>query len=277
MSQERSPPSWDDFAADYETVHEPLTRQFAAAALGRVPLGPLDSVLDVAAGPGTLAILAAACGAAVTAIDTSPGMIARLNDRLREGGHVGSAGRVMDAVRLAFEDRSFDAVFCIFGIMVIPDYRAALAEMARVTKPGGRAAVVMWNGLDRMEHVQVWLRAIGAVYPQFRPTPPPESWTMLQNAHSLRGVIEAEGYAEVSVETETRWWNVPSPAWFARHADLSPAAESLYRSLGGDARSAVRRELERQLHARFGDGPFRLAAEAHVVVGRREGQRRRLH
>ncbi len=262
-------PSWDDYAGPYEAVHEPLTRQFAAGALQRVPVRSGERVLDVAAGPGTLAMLAAERGAEVIAIDTSPRMIARLNERARESGVSRIEGRVMDASHLAFADATFDAVHCVFGIMLISDYRAALAEMARVTKLDGRVAIVMWNGLERMEHVQVWLRAVAATFPQFKPTPPPESWTVLQDGPSLRRIMESAGFAATTVETETRWWEIASPAWFAAHADLSPAAEMLYRGLGPDARGQVRRELERQLRERHGDGPFRLAAEAHIAVGRR--------
>jgi ubiquinone/menaquinone biosynthesis C-methylase UbiE len=269
MSDNIAPPSWDDYAGVYEAVHEPLTRQFATAALERVPVRAGDRVLDIAAGPGTLAMLAAARGAEAIAIDASPRMITRLQERVRESGLVRVEGRIMDATRLAFEDARFDAVFCIFGIMLIPDYRAALAEMARVARPGGHVAVVMWNGLERMEHVQVWLRAVAAAFPQFKPAPPPESWTILQDAEALGRTIETAGFASATIRTETRWWEVASPAWFAAHADLSPAADMLYRGLGPEARGRVRRELERQLRERHGDGRFRLAAEAHIAVGMR--------
>jgi ubiquinone/menaquinone biosynthesis C-methylase UbiE len=262
-------PSWDDYAGLYEAVHEPLTSQFAAAALQRVPLRGGERVLDVAAGPGTLAMLAARRGAEVIAIDTSPRMIARLRERVRESNVSGIEGRIMDASDLSFADASFDAVFCVFGIMLIPDYRAALAEMARVTKPGGGVAIVMWNGLERMEHVQTWLRAVAGAFPSFTPTPPPESWAVLQEAQSLRRIMESAGFATIAVETETRWWKVASPGWFAAHADLSPAADMLYRGLGPDARGRVRHELERQLRERHGDAPFRLAAEAHIAVATR--------
>lgn len=262
-------PSWDDYAGLYEAVHEPLTRQFAAAALQRVPLRRGERVLDIAAGPGTLAMFAAARGAEVIAIDTSPRMIARLQERVRENGLSRVEGRVMDGSHLAFPDASFDAVFCVFGIMLIPDYRGALAEMARVTKSGGRVAIVMWNGLERMEHVQTWLRAVAAAFPSFTPTPPPESWTVLQDAQSLRRAVESASFATTTVETETCWWEVRSPAWFAAHADLSPAADLLYRGLGPDARGQVRRELERQLREHHAEAPFRLAAEAHIAKGRR--------
>jgi ubiquinone/menaquinone biosynthesis C-methylase UbiE len=266
MSDNIGPPSWDDYAGIYEAVHEPLTRQFATAAFERVPVREDYRVLDVAAGPGTLAMLAAERGAEVIAIDTSPRMITRLHERVRESGLARVEGRIMDATRLAIEDAHFDAVFCIFGMMLISDYRTALAEMARVTRPGGRIAIVMWNGLDRMEHVQVWLRAVAAAFPQFKPAPPPESWTILQNAQSLGRTIETAGFASATIRTETRWWEVASSAWFAAHADLSPAADMLYRGLGPEARAQVRRELERQLRERHGGGPFRLAAEAHIAV-----------
>lgn len=268
MTQDAAP-SWDDYAGLYEAVHEPLTCQFAAGALRRVPLRGSERVLDVAAGPGTLAMLAAERGAEVIAIDTSPRMIARLTERVRESGIGRVEGRVMDGTHLAFPDVAFDAVFCVFGIMLIPDYRAALAEMARVTKPGGHVVIVMWNGLERMEHVQAWLRAVATAFPAFKPTPPPESWSVLQDAQSLRLIMEGAGFATITVETKTCWWEVASPTWFAAHADLSPAADMLYRGLGPDARGRVRSELEQQLRARHGDAPLRLAAEAHIVVGRR--------
>jgi ubiquinone/menaquinone biosynthesis C-methylase UbiE len=260
-------PRWDHYAAEYEAVHEPLTRQFAEAALEAAPVAAGERLLDIATGPGTLALLAARRGASVTGVDTSPRMIARFNDRLAEAGFASASGRVMDGARLDFADGSFDAVFCVFGIMLFADFRGALAEMARVTRPGGRAAVVMWNGLDRMEHVQVWLGAVAHAFPQFQPMPPPANWAILQEPASLARILVEAGFAEVDIRTARREWRVLSPAWFAARADLSPAAESLYRSLGPGARERVRRVLEEQLRARFGDRPFALAAEAHIARG----------
>jgi SAM-dependent methyltransferase len=260
-------PRWDHYAAEYETVHEPLTRQFAEAALDAVPVAAGERLLDIATGPGTLALLAARRGAAVTGVDISPRMIARFNDRLVDAGFAGASGRIMDGARLDFADSSFDAVFCVFGIMLFADFRGALAEMARVTRPGGRAAIVMWNGLDRMEHVQVWLRAVAYAFPHFQSTPPPPTWAILQEPASLARILGEAGFAAVDIRTARREWRVPSPAWFAAHADLSPAAESLYRSLGPGARERVRRILEEQLQARFGDRPISLAAEANIACG----------
>ena len=263
-------PAWNDFAAEYETVHEPLTDQFARAALGAVPIGPGERVLDVAAGPGTLALQAAAAGAEVLAVDNAPAMIRRLRERARTRAATTVEGRVMDASALDLPDGSFDAVFCIFGIMLLPDPRAGLARMAAVLKPGGQAAIVMWAGLERMEHVRRWQEAVREAFPGFLPPPPPPGFALLQDAGSLAAMMREAGFAGVTVDPVRREWEVPSPAWFAAHAHLSPAAGSLYQALGHGAQTEVATVLEQQLNARYGTGrPFRLAAEANLAVGRR--------
>lgn len=136
-----------------------------------------------------------------------------------------------------------------------------------MTRPGGRAAIVMWNGLDRMEHVQVWLEAVASAVPRFEPTPTPENWAFLQKPESLQRVIGQAGFAEVEIRIAVRHWRLESAAWFAAHADLSPVAEGLYRTLGPDVCGAVRGVLERRLRAGHGNGAITLAAEAHIAVG----------
>ncbi len=95
-------------------------------------------VLDVAAGPGNVAVELVRQGAAqVTALDLSFNM-------LWEGarkGHVGISWINGDALALPFADASFDAVTISFGLRNVPDPEAGLAEFARVTRPGGRLVV----------------------------------------------------------------------------------------------------------------------------------------
>ena len=105
----------------------------AAAAL------PEDAdVLDVAAGPGNVAVELVRQGAAsVTALDLSFNMLWEGARR----GHTGIAWVNGDALALPFEDATFDAVTISFGLRNVPDPEAALAEFARVTRPGGRVVV----------------------------------------------------------------------------------------------------------------------------------------
>jgi demethylmenaquinone methyltransferase/2-methoxy-6-polyprenyl-1,4-benzoquinol methylase len=100
-------------------------------------------VLDVAAGPGNVAVeLVRQGAAAVTALDLSFNMLhegARRADR--DARRRAISWVVGDALALPFPDASFDAVTISFGLRNVPDPQAALAEFARVTVPGGRLVV----------------------------------------------------------------------------------------------------------------------------------------
>jgi demethylmenaquinone methyltransferase/2-methoxy-6-polyprenyl-1,4-benzoquinol methylase len=106
-----------------------------AADLARV--GPGSSALDVATGTGDLAIELARRGAAVTGMDFSPGMLELAREKAPE-----IAFEEGDALALDYEDGSFDAVTVGFGARNFGDLDRGLAEMARVTRPGGRVVVL---------------------------------------------------------------------------------------------------------------------------------------
>lgn len=110
-----------------------LTRRLART-LG---IGPGSRVLDIAAGPGSSALLLAEdFGADVLGIDISPELV----DRARTAGR-GAEGVefiVADAELLPLATGGFDAVFCECALSTFPDKSSALAEFARVLRPGGR-------------------------------------------------------------------------------------------------------------------------------------------
>lgn len=141
MLEYENPDYWDAAARHYEETAHPFTTRFAEAALTRVSLTAESRVLDVAAGTGALALLAARTGAEVLATDFSPGMVARL----AAADLPNVRAQVMDGQALALDDSSFDAVFSIFGVIMFPDWRKGLAEMARVTRPGGYGVVATWR------------------------------------------------------------------------------------------------------------------------------------
>jgi len=104
-------------------------------------LGPGRSrrVLDLAAGTGTSSAAIARTVDRVVACDFSQGMLQRGRDRLSGTGVAFVGG---DATRLPFADGVFDAVTISFGLRNVVDVPAALAEMRRVTKPGGQLLVL---------------------------------------------------------------------------------------------------------------------------------------
>src|SRR6185503_7262098 len=89
-------------------------------------------------------LAAARRGARVTSTDYVESLLERGAERARADG-VQVTFAVADAEALPFEDGSFDAVLSTFGVMFAPDQARSAAEMARVTKPGGRIGLASWT------------------------------------------------------------------------------------------------------------------------------------
>jgi ubiquinone/menaquinone biosynthesis C-methylase UbiE len=97
-------------------------------------------VLEVAVGTG-LNLPWYPAGVTLTGVDLSEGMLAIARDRARRLGHPVTL-REGDAEALPFADASFDTVLCTFGLCAIPGPAAAVGEMVRVLRPGGRLILV---------------------------------------------------------------------------------------------------------------------------------------
>jgi SAM-dependent methyltransferase len=84
-------------------------------------------------------------GGSVLATDLSGKMVERTHARCLEAGIECVAATRMDAQKLDVADGTFDAAICALGLMYVPDTRAAIAEMARVVRPGGTVAATVWG------------------------------------------------------------------------------------------------------------------------------------
>lgn len=113
-----------------------------ARTLGACALASDLAVLDVACGPGILACAIAKEVRHVTGIDLTPAMIAQAEARQAREGRGNLAWQVGDATALPFADASFDRVTTRYSFHHMPDPVAALREMARVCRPGGRIVVI---------------------------------------------------------------------------------------------------------------------------------------
>ena len=131
---------FDAVAARYDLTNTVLSmgqdRSWRKAVARAVDARPGERVLDLAAGTGTSSLPFRDAGADVVPCDFSVGM-------LREGKrrHPELPFTAGDATRLPFKDATFDAVTISFGLRNVRDTEAALREMLRVTRPGGRLVV----------------------------------------------------------------------------------------------------------------------------------------
>ena len=106
---------------------------------GNVDAAIGQRILDLAAGTGASSVSLARGGADVVAADFSRGMIAE--GRRRHGGIPNLSFEQADATALPFDDDEFDAVTISFGLRNVIEPKVALAEMLRVTAPGGRVVI----------------------------------------------------------------------------------------------------------------------------------------
>jgi demethylmenaquinone methyltransferase/2-methoxy-6-polyprenyl-1,4-benzoquinol methylase len=131
---------FDDVAAKYDRTNDVLSlgqdRFWRREVVRAVGARPGQRILDLAAGTGTSSLPFMRAGAAVVSSDFSLGMLAEGRRRYPQLPFV--AG---DAMALPFADGSFDAVTMSFGLRNVADVDVALAELHRVTRPGGRLVV----------------------------------------------------------------------------------------------------------------------------------------
>ena len=150
---------FDRVAPRYDLMNDLMSfglhRLWKAFAVSIARLRPGERLLDVACGSGDLAhAFARRVGPAgeVWATDINRSMLARGRDRLLDAGCLVPAVQC-DAERLPFPAASFDCVSVGFGLRNMTHKDAALAEMARVLKPGGRLLVLefskVWKPLEK--------------------------------------------------------------------------------------------------------------------------------
>jgi ubiquinone/menaquinone biosynthesis C-methylase UbiE len=139
---------WDLAAEDYEPLWGAQIAPAHRALLEAARLWAGERVLDVACGTGLVSLQAAARvrpAGQVLGVDISERMVAEAAARATAHGVANATFARMDAEALDLPDAGFDAVLCALGLMYAPTPETALAEMARVLRPGGRAVLAVWG------------------------------------------------------------------------------------------------------------------------------------
>jgi SAM-dependent methyltransferase len=144
-------------AAAYVDLFAPVSDQLTPPMIAAVDAAPGRAMLDLCCGHGNVTAALMDTGAMATGVDFSPAMLAQARSRVPGATFVEA-----DAAELPFEDESFDAVTCNVGLGHVPDPAAVLAEIARVLRVGGIAALTSWREPEASPAFQIVFAAVKA-------------------------------------------------------------------------------------------------------------------
>lgn len=263
--------AWDALAAGYDAHVTPLTRRLARDLLDRVDPRPGMDLLDVAAGTGAVSVMAAQAGARVVAVDHAPQMIERLRARARAEDLSNLDGRVMDGHALDLPDETFDVAVSLHGVALFPDVDRGLAELARVTRPGGKVVIGAFGRFHKVEPFGFVAGAMKAAIPGFTPPPkdPPPLPFQLADLDVLRRKLADAGLSAVAADTTT--WDMPfesAAQFWTTFASANPAWGQMTAGLTDQERAQVQQVLDGMFRERSGGGPKAVIhTEVNLGVG----------
>jgi SAM-dependent methyltransferase len=154
----------------YDTYLVPLIFEpYAADLANRLSSRPLSRVLEIAAGTGVVTrSLATTLPANVSIVATDLNQ-AMLDQASATGTKRAVEWRQADAMQLPFQDKTFDAVVCQFGVMFFPDKSKAFSEARRVLRPGGVFIFNVWDRIAENEFADTVTIALESVFPKDPP------------------------------------------------------------------------------------------------------------
>jgi ubiquinone/menaquinone biosynthesis C-methylase UbiE len=245
-----------------------------AALLDAAAIGPGQSVLDIASGPGTLTLAAAeriGAGGRVVASDLAEATLAQCLAVGRSGGmpiHCVAA----DAERLPFSERSFDRVLCGLGLMFFLDELGALRETLRILRPGGLAALSVWG-----QEADVPLVAC-ALACMRRNLPPPKlvrpSVFRLGDPRLLERLLAEAGFEEVRVTPFALASAFPdAAAYWQSFLDLAGGAAWSLSRLPEARRQALVAAVGEELAAWRNQSGYALTSKVWIATARRPAER----
>jgi ubiquinone/menaquinone biosynthesis C-methylase UbiE len=191
---------------------------FGRQTIERIGLKPGERVLDVCSGSGGSALPAAervGPDGNVVAVDLADRLIALAEAKAAVKRLENIEFRVADMLDLGYPDESFDAVVCVFGIFFVPDMQAAIRELWRMVKPGGRLAITTW-GPDLFEPANsAFWDAVGAVRPELQRSFNP--WERISEPSGLQDMLAESGVYTGHIIAESGshplqspedWWKI---------------------------------------------------------------------
>jgi SAM-dependent methyltransferase len=264
----QSAPVWEKYREVIREMYGPITQ----ALIQDAQIGPGNSVLDVATGPGEPALtIADVVGphGSVFGIDPTPEMVAVAERAVSVSRSNNTHFEIAFADRLPFPTDNFDAVVCRFGVMFFPSPVDGVREMLRVLKPKRRVAFAVWHSPERNPFHYVLVGVVERYAPS-EPAPPdsPDAFRFAAPG-KLANVLKEAGAAEVSERVLQFRIEAPVSAdefWTIR-SEMSDKLRSKLGILSQEQLAAMRREVIQELRSYSTDRGVSFPAEVVIVSG----------
>jgi ubiquinone/menaquinone biosynthesis C-methylase UbiE len=247
-------------------IFEPYARDLTE----RVAKVEPQQVLETAAGTGVLTramIARLTHQARIVATDLNQPMLDHAAARERGEGRV--TWRQADALALPFEDQSFDAVACQFGVMFFPDKVQGFREARRVLKPGGHFIFNAWDQISENEFADVVTETLATVFPQDPPRFMPRTPHGYHDVAKIREELTMAGFASISIETRGDTSRAPSPRDPAVAYCQGTPLRNEIEARDPSGLEAATQACAEALARRFGNGPVQGRIRAHVITATR--------
>ena len=258
--------SRDATAATYRDIHLPrVFTPWARVLLEIVQPRPGESVLDVATGPGTVAREAARIVGAsgkVVGVDISAAMLNVGREWPTDPSHAPIQYIEAPATQIPLSDIGFDVAYCQQGLQHMADPHAALQEIRRLLKPGGRLGVALWQqspfGLFRQAVADLGLPADG-----------PQPSDFGKDAADLANSLRAAAFDGVEVQTRELVSILEGGVPQALEVAIATSAAARMRDMPSDQQEAVRAAISRQLEPLIRDDGVHLQSIANIASARK--------
>ena len=252
-----------------------ITTKWAEDLVGRVQLGPGETVLDIACGTGVVSRLAAkrAIDAQVTGLDLNPAMLAVARNVPSEGAPIiwieGSA------LELPLPPDTFDVVLCQLGLQFFPDQQQGLREMRRVLRNSGRVALSVYSPIERTPGAHMFVLALEEILGE-------SSSRIKRGEHSfvdpaqLETLLKGAGFDAASVATVQQTITFPSVLDYVRFQLLATPMTALLKDINEPDRQSIISSVTAKTTAlatpaMLEGGRFIFPQEAYVATARKFG------
>ncbi len=255
---------------NYEKYLVPLVfDDYAEDLVERVDVPSTGSLLETACGTGVVTRKLRARlprSVKIVATDLNPSMLEIARARSHDQEHL--EFQIVDASALPFDDRSFDAIVCQFGVMFLPDKALGYREAARVLRPGGHFLMSVWDSLENNAIMQF----VHELMPVLLPEDPPSFFSIpfgYNDKAEIEQLLLASHFDSVRVTVLRKESRASNATHVARALTRgSPLAGELETRA---ATESVYNALEAAIRNEFGEGEVTAPMQAIVFDARVAG------